>query len=88
VASVNALAIQRKAVVTGARAGRASKAARPDDWQEPRLAERPDRVRVAVAWLLVANVGRGASAQADLVGGVFGLRHGELATGFGRELFD
>ena len=60
----------------------------PDDWQKPRLAERPGQVRVGVAWLLVANAGRGASAQADLVGGVFGLRHGEFATGFGRELFD
>lgn len=51
-----------------------------------RLAERPGRL--GVAWLLVANTGKDASAQANLVGGVFGLRHGELATGFGRELFD
>jgi hypothetical protein len=47
-----------------------------------------DTALVGVAWLLVANAGRGASAQADLAGGVFGLRHSEFATGFGRELFD
>jgi hypothetical protein len=48
----------------------------------------PAGFRVGVAWLLVANAGRDASAQADLVGGVFGLRRGEFATGFGRELLD
>jgi hypothetical protein len=58
-------------------------AAATDDWLNGRAG-----FRVEVAWLLVANAGRDASAQADLVGGVFGLRHGEFATGFGRELFD
>lgn len=65
----------------------------PDDWQKPAAATDDwlsgrAGFRVGVAWPLVANAGRDASAQADLVGGVFGLRRGEFATGFGRELFD
>jgi hypothetical protein len=64
----------------------------PDDWQKPAAATDDwlngrAGFRVRVAWLLVANTGRDASAQADLVGGVFGLRCGEFTAVFGRELF-
>jgi hypothetical protein len=43
--------------------------------------------RQDLAYARVATAGRDASAQADLVGGVFGLRRGEFAAVFGRELF-